>query len=163
MSCTCRRPTQIEDQAHAEVVRHFAGHLKQFPVSRDAVKHLERDISKTALPVLAVSQRPPQEIRFSLTAGNGIKTLIWTEDMTAQVKEFLAEKYPGRDMSRMADSFVHKFATQAVSQKHSVMRFTPASFAARSIDFCHSKTCITGWFGDSLGCSACILSTSPRR
>jgi hypothetical protein len=33
---------------------------------------------------------------------------IWTEDMTAQLKEFLAEKYPGQDMSRVADAFVLK-------------------------------------------------------
>ncbi len=42
---------------------------------------------------------------------------IWTEDMTAQVKEFLVEKYPGQDMSRVADSFMHRF-THAVSQQH---------------------------------------------
>lgn len=34
---------------------------------------------------------------------------IWTEDMKAQVKEFLMEKYPGHDMSRVADGFVHRF------------------------------------------------------
>jgi hypothetical protein len=33
---------------------------------------------------------------------------IWREDMTAQVKEFLSEKYPGQDMSRVADAFVLK-------------------------------------------------------
>jgi hypothetical protein len=38
----------------------------------------------------------------------------WTEDMTAQVKEFLTEKYPGQDMNRVADSFMHRF-THAVS------------------------------------------------
>jgi hypothetical protein len=42
---------------------------------------------------------------------------IWTEDMTAQVKEFLAEKYPGQDMSRVADSFMRRF-THAVLQQH---------------------------------------------
>jgi hypothetical protein len=26
-----RRPTELEDKAHAEAVRHFAEHLKQFP------------------------------------------------------------------------------------------------------------------------------------
>jgi hypothetical protein len=38
--------------------------------------------------------------------------------MTAQVKEFLVEKYPGQDMSRVADSFMHRF-THEVSQQHS--------------------------------------------
>jgi hypothetical protein len=41
---------------------------------------------------------------------------IWTNDVTAQVKEFLAEKYPGQDMSRVAESFMHRFA-RAVSQQ----------------------------------------------
>jgi hypothetical protein len=30
-----RRPTELEDKAHAEAVRHFADHLKQFPASRE--------------------------------------------------------------------------------------------------------------------------------
>jgi hypothetical protein len=42
---------------------------------------------------------------------------IWTEDMTAQVKEFLAEKYPGQDMSRVADGFMHRF-THVISRQH---------------------------------------------
>jgi hypothetical protein len=44
---------------------------------------------------------------------------VWTEDLTAQVKEFLAEKFPGHDLSRVADAFIQKCTTQAVSQKHS--------------------------------------------
>jgi len=171
-----RRPTEMEDEAHVEAVRHFAEPLKQFPTSRDAVKHLERDVAKTALAVLAASQRPPQGIPLLAVDGsqwhksvvlfdnifvchrplangteyavvehfpangrneicnrgrNAVEVLkafthdqrqalqIWTEDMTAQVKEFLAEKYPGLDMSRVADSFIHKFTTQAVAQKES--------------------------------------------
>lgn len=34
---------------------------------------------------------------------------IWTEDMAVQVKEFLAEKYPGHDMTRIAENFLHRF------------------------------------------------------
>lgn len=34
---------------------------------------------------------------------------IWTEDMKVQVKELLAEKYPGQDMSRVADAFMCRF------------------------------------------------------
>ncbi|HYT61103.1 MAG TPA: hypothetical protein VEL06_13090, partial [Haliangiales bacterium] len=171
-----RRPTEIEDQAHVEAVRHFAEPLKQFPTSRDAVKHLERDVAKTALAILAASQRPPQgnplltddgsqwhksvglfgnifvchrpiangkeyavvehfpvndrneicnrgrnavEVLKAFTLDQRQALQIWTEDMTAQVKEFLAVKYPGQDMSRVADSFIHKFTTQAVAQKES--------------------------------------------
>jgi hypothetical protein len=42
---------------------------------------------------------------------------IWTEDMTAQLKEFLAEKYPGHDMSRVAESFLHRF-THSETHSH---------------------------------------------
>jgi len=39
---------------------------------------------------------------------------IWTQDLTAQVREFLTENYPGRDLGRMAESFVSRF-THSVS------------------------------------------------
>jgi hypothetical protein len=45
---------------------------------------------------------------------------VWTEDVSAQVREFLSEKLPGHDLSRVADAFIHKCTTQAVSQKHSL-------------------------------------------
>jgi hypothetical protein len=166
-----RRPTEIEDKAHVEAVRRFADHLQQFPASRDTVNHLERDAAKTALAVVAASQKPPQENPITTDDGaqwhksvnlfdnlfvchrstpsgteyavvehipangtneictrgrNAVEVLraftaeqrqalqIWTEDMAAQVKEFLAEKYPGRDMSRVADAFIHK-VTHAVA------------------------------------------------
>jgi hypothetical protein len=169
-----RRPTETEDKAHVEAVRHFAEHLKQFPASRDAVKHLERDATKTAQAVLAVAQGTPpgsplltddgaqwrksvdlfdniflchrstasgmeyavvehfpangrneiwnrgrnaMEVLKAFTHDQRQALQIWTEDMAAQVKEFLAEKFPAQDMSRVADSFMHRF-THAVSQKH---------------------------------------------
>jgi len=37
--------------------------------------------------------------------------LLWTEDMTAQVREFLSEKFPGQNLSRVADAFIHKCTT----------------------------------------------------
>jgi hypothetical protein len=43
---------------------------------------------------------------------------IWAEDIHAQVKKFLAQKYPGQHMSRVADSFMHRF-THTVSHAHS--------------------------------------------
>lgn len=50
---------------------------------------------------------------------------VWTEDLATQVREFLAETYPGQDMSRAASSFMHQFthaisarATQALDQNH---------------------------------------------
>ena len=50
-----RRPTEQEDKAHAEAVRHFAEHLKQFPVGREAIERLERDVAKIALAAVANS------------------------------------------------------------------------------------------------------------
>ena len=173
-----RRPTELEDKAHAEAVRHFAEHLKQFPASREAVERLERDIAKIALAANMAAARPtPQQniiladdgaqwhknvelmenihlchrpisyaVEYAVVehfpargtneiwnrgwnAGEVVKAFtqeqrqalqIWTEDMTAQVKEFLAEKFPGQDLSRVADAFIHKCTTQAASQKHTL-------------------------------------------
>jgi hypothetical protein len=167
------RPTEIEDQAQGEAVRHFAEQLKQFPASRDAVKRLEQDIAKIALAILAASRRPLEANLIVTDDGsqwhngvglfdnvfvchrqtingpeyavverfpsgtneiwnrgrNAVDVLkafthdqrqalqIWTEDITAQVKEFLAEKYPGQDMSRVSESFLRQL-THAETQTH---------------------------------------------
>lgn len=42
---------------------------------------------------------------------------IWRVDMQAQVKEFLAEKYPGQNMSRVAEGLMSRF-NGAVSQTY---------------------------------------------
>lgn len=170
-----RRPTELEDKSYAEVARHFAEHLKQFPVSREAIERLERDVAKIALAANMAAARPtPQpnvieaddgaqwhksvdlmdnihfcrrpisygaeyavveyfpargtheiwnrgwntgEVLKAFTQGQRQALQLWTEDMTSQVKEFLAEKFPGHDLSRVADAFIHKCTTQAVSQK----------------------------------------------
>jgi hypothetical protein len=161
---TYRLPTELEDKAHVEVVRHFAEHLKQIPVSRDVIKHLERGLAQTALAVNMSASRPTTpgnailtddsaqwhqgvdlfdniSVRHCVTGTgpeyavvehfpangrnevwnsgrNAVEVLkafaqnqrqalqVWTEDMTAQVKEFLVEKYPGQDMSRVSDAFI---------------------------------------------------------
>ena len=173
-----RRPTELEDKAHAEAVRHFAKHLKQFPASREAVERLERDADKIALAANRAAAKPtPKEKviqaddgkqwhknadlmenihfchrpisygaeyavveHFPASGTNEIlnrgwnatevlksfaqglrQTLqVWTEDVSAQVLEFLSEKFPGQDLSRVVDAFIHKCTTQAVSQKHSL-------------------------------------------
>jgi hypothetical protein len=173
-----RRPTELEDKAHAEAVRHFADHLKQFPASRVVVERQERDADKIALAANRAAAKPtPKENVIQADDGKqwhksvdlmenthlchrpisyaaeyavvehfpargtneilnrGWNTTevvkqfaqqqrqalqLWTEDMTAQVQEFLAEKFPGQDLSRVADAFIHKCTTQAVSQKHSL-------------------------------------------
>jgi hypothetical protein len=57
------------------------------------------------------------EVLKVFTQGQRQALQIWTEDMATQVKEFLSEKFPGQDLSRVADAFIHKCTTQAVSQK----------------------------------------------
>ena len=44
-----RRPTELEDRAYAETIRHFTEPLQQFPASRDDVARLECDAAKIAL------------------------------------------------------------------------------------------------------------------
>ena len=41
---------------------------------------------------------------------------LWTEDVIAQVNEFLTQKYPGQDTSRVADGFMRRF-TRSLSLK----------------------------------------------
>ena len=171
-----RRPTELEDQAHAEAVRHFAKHLNQFPACREAVERLEQNIAKITLAATTAAAKPtPQpdviqadddaqwhksvdlmenihlchrpisygaeyavvehftargtneiwnrglnadEVLKSFAQGQRQALQIWTGDLSAQVKEFLAEKFPGQDLSRVSDAFIHKCTTQTVSQKH---------------------------------------------
>jgi hypothetical protein len=174
---TDRRPSDIEEKAHAETMRHFAEHLQQFPASQDAVKHLERKAAKTALAVSVAASRPPVEGNVILTddgvqwrksvdlfdnnfvchrssateteyavvehfpangrneiwtTGRNAEEVLrafareerqalktWTDDIAAQVREFLAEKYPGQDMSRVVDGFMRRFS-QAVSHQQTL-------------------------------------------
>jgi hypothetical protein len=44
----------------------------------------------------------------------------WADDLKAQVAEFLAEKNPGEDMSRVADAFVLKCTTETVSRTQAI-------------------------------------------
>ena len=60
------------------------------------------------------------EVLKSFAQGQRQALQMRTEDMTAPVKEFLAEKFPGQDLSRVANAFIHKCTTQAVYQKQSV-------------------------------------------
>jgi hypothetical protein len=59
------------------------------------------------------------EVLKSFAQGQRQALQIWTEDVTAQVREFLSEKFSGHDLSRVADAFIHKCTTQTVSQNHS--------------------------------------------
>jgi hypothetical protein len=91
--CLCHRP--ITGGAEYAVVEHFP--------ARGTNEIWNRGWN--AMEVLKVFA---QEQRQALQ--------IWTEDMTAQVKEFLVEKYPGQDMSRVADAVMRRF-THSVSHE----------------------------------------------
>jgi len=172
-----RRPSDIEEKAHAETMRHFAEHLQQFPASQAAVKQLERNAAKTALAISTAASRPtaqgnpimaddgtqwrkgddlfdnifvchrssatgteyavvehfPANGRNEIwTTGRNAEEVLraftheerqalktWTEDIAAQVGEFLAENYPGQNMSRVADGFMRRFS-QAVSHQQTL-------------------------------------------
>src|SRR6185503_3590545 len=43
-----RRPTPLEDQAHAEMMREFSEHFSQFPQARSAVQNLEKNTRRLA-------------------------------------------------------------------------------------------------------------------
>ncbi len=93
----CHRP--ISYGAEYAVVEHFP--------TRGANEILNRGWNAT-------------EVLKAFTQGLRQTLQVWTEDVSAQVQEFLSEKFPGHDLSRVADAFIHKCATQAVSQKHSL-------------------------------------------
>ena len=171
-----RRPTELEDKAHAEAVRHFAEHLRQYPASRQAIDRLERDLAKIALMANMAASKPGLQKDFietddgrqwhkdvelmeniflchrpmargaeyavvehfparraneiwqrGWTAADLLRGFVqdqrqvlqvWTADVNAQVKEFLAEKFPGLDMTRVVDSFMHRL-TRPVAQQQS--------------------------------------------
>jgi len=160
-----RRPTPLEEQAHAEARTHFADHLKQFPASQAAVKKLEQNLATLASEmnmatapssspdaviqaddgewhkstglfdnIVACHRRTAAGVEYAVVEQfpsgtnevwakgyNAIEVLrafttedrhalqTWTEDMAAQVNEYLAEKYPGQDMSRVADGLMRRF------------------------------------------------------
>lgn len=171
-----QRPTELEDKAHAEVIRHFAGHFKQFPASRETIDRLERDIAKISLAANMAASKPKLKENF-VQADDGAQwhrdvelaeniflchrpvissaeyatvehspktgvgevlnrgwnaaevvkeftqqqrqTLqLWAEDVRAEVGEFLAERFPTHDLSRVADSLMHRLATQTPSHRH---------------------------------------------
>jgi hypothetical protein len=91
--CLCHRP--ITGGAEYAVVEHFP--------ARGTNEILNRGWNTT-------------EVLKAFTQGLRQALQVWTEDVSAQVREFLAEKYPGQDMNRVADSFMHRF-TRAVSQQ----------------------------------------------
>ena len=148
-----RRPTELEDKAYGEVVRHFAAHSQQFPASRETIDRLERNIARLASTAGADTPKPARPENFippsdgtqwhrdaelmeivsfchrPITGGaefavakhapktgtneilhrgwNATEVLkaftqqqrralqLWTEDIQAQVGQFLAETFPG--------------------------------------------------------------------
>jgi hypothetical protein len=158
--------TEQELRAHSEAMQYFADQLKQFPANWETVKHLEQDIAKIALAVLAVSNRSsngslvmaddgsqwhksidlfdnilvchrdtahgmeyaivestrPGANEIATKGRNAVDVLktfihdkrrdleIRSENMTAQINEFLVGKYPGLDLSRLSKRFARQFS-----------------------------------------------------
>jgi hypothetical protein len=57
----CRR-TALEEQACIEAGSIFAEYLKQFPVSREAVEALERNLLELALAAKMAASKPPENV-----------------------------------------------------------------------------------------------------
>ena len=80
--------------------------------------------------VESLSLKPGMEMKDVLNQGDNVREVLqgfirdqrqvlrlWKDDMNALIKEHLAEKYPGQDMSLVADSFEYKM-TQAISETY---------------------------------------------
>jgi hypothetical protein len=171
------RPTELQEQAAAEVKKLFAEHLAQFKANCDAVHNLEQNLTVTAndafKAALQASGRIIQtddgtkwqhdidltkitsvchrrtaaglefavveclplkagELKDVLNGGHNAQEVLqmfardqrqvlqlWKGDVTAQVSEHLAEKYPHQDMSIVVDSFDIKLA-RAISRREMV-------------------------------------------
>jgi len=169
------RPSALEAQAAADIRQQFAEHLRQFPVSRTAIEHFEKDISRLSLAInMATARTSPSRIRIQTNDGaiwyknldladglcachrptdtgtefavverspfasghevlarsrnavDVLKTLaqeqrkalhLWSEDLSVQVSQFLAEKYPGQDMNQVANVVVQEL-THSISHQH---------------------------------------------
>jgi hypothetical protein len=83
-----RRPSNIEEKAHAETMRHFAEHLQQFPASQDAVKQLERNAAKTALAV-SVAASPPSADRNLILTDDGAQ---WRKSLDLFDNNFVCQR-----------------------------------------------------------------------
>lgn len=56
-------------------------------------------------PDVLAEGRDPVEVLQTFARQQREALNLWTEDLTAQVNEFLAEKYPGREMSDVIERF----------------------------------------------------------
>lgn len=83
----------VSDGAEYAIIQHFPNSNEIWNQGRNAVE---------VLRTFALEERRALE--------------IWMRDVKAQVKKLLAEKYPGQDMSRVAEGFMHRFV-HAVSHK----------------------------------------------
>jgi len=177
------RPTQLQEAAYAEAMRHLAEHLNQFKAECEGLQNLEYNLPtlgneafKAALlrtpgPVIqtddgtewrqdaelmknflichrrtaaglefAVVESLPfksGEIKEALNTSHSVREVlnafvhcqrqvlgVWKDDVTAQVREYVAEKYPHHDMAIVVESFEIKLARatserQILGQKHS--------------------------------------------
>jgi len=175
-SSKVRRPSEMEEQAYAEIRQRFAEQMEESSAVHSAIQRLEQDLtrhtSNAFRQAVSHTSRPENLIetddgqqwqrsvnltddcclcyrttghradfavveRSSLTGTSEVLTRsraalaalqdfaavqretlrIWTEDMAAQISEYLTEKYPGQNMSRVANGFLQRFTqTETLAQ-----------------------------------------------
>jgi hypothetical protein len=81
---------------------------------------VERLPSNETYDVLRTGHRPLDVLRDFVRDQKEVLQL-WAEDAACQVREYLAEKYPGQDTSRVAEGFMRRF-THGVSAHETLAR-----------------------------------------
>lgn len=74
--------------------------------------------SQVSHNVLAQGSKPAEILR-DFANGQRDVLRVWTDDFSAQVKEQLALKYPGQDLSRVAKAINHRF-TESRAYRQSI-------------------------------------------
>lgn len=69
------------------------------------------------IEVLATG-RDAAEVMRQFTVDQRQALRLWSDDVAAQVRERLAERYPGQDLSRVADSIRHRFTDKRYHHHH---------------------------------------------
>jgi len=79
---------------------------------------VEMPASVDSPEILAIGRSAIEVVRaFARDQRQALK--LWTEDLAAQVNEFLTQKYPGQDISRVADGFMRRL-TRSLSLKETI-------------------------------------------
>ncbi len=79
--------------------------------TRDGTEFAAVELSPSGgAPEVVAKGRSAAEVVQAFARDQRQALKLWTEDLRAQVNEFLNEKYSGQDMSRVAERFMHQLA-----------------------------------------------------